>query len=155
MQPITLKLGAGLATSFEQTCADLEHQFCRVDLVCACCTAEMGSVCKACRFAVGFHHCQNSGAPDHVVWRKGSLHGGQLDIERAMFNLYRKGLPLATLRYKADEYVAAGLITVDKAQQLVRVLEAERSVFTMANEDAEDTPPNDHTLSFKMELSLR
>ena len=67
-----------------------------------------------------------------------------------MFNLHRKGLPIATLRDKADEYVAAGLLTVEKAQQLIRVLEAERSVLTMANEDAEDTPPNDPTLSFKM-----
>ena len=67
-----------------------------------------------------------------------------------MFNLHRKGLPIATLRDKADEYVAAGFLTVEKAQQLIRVLEAERSVLTMANEDAEDTPPNDPTLSFKM-----
>ena len=59
-------------------------------------------------------------------------------------------MPLAALRDKADECVAARLITVDKAQQLVRVLEAERSVFTMANEDAEDTQPSEPTLSFKL-----
>ena len=150
LPPAELKVAKGLATSFEQICADMDAQLCQACVPCACCTEEMGSVCGACRFAVGFHRCHNVGAPDHVVWRKGSLHGGQLDIERVMFNLHRKGLPIATLREKADEYVAAGLLTVEKAQQLIRVLEAERSVFTMANEDAEDTPPPEPTLSFKM-----
>lgn len=148
--PHELKVGEGIANSFEHMCANMETQLCQACAPCACCTAEMGYICKACRFAMGFHRCQNAGAPDHVVWRKGSLHGGQLDIERAMFNLHRKGLPVTTLRDKADEYVAAELLTVEKARQLIRVLEAERSVFSMANDEADDTPPNDTTLSFKM-----
>ena len=144
----TLNITDGVAISFEQVCANLEATFCSGNLVCACCAEEMDYVCKSCRFAVGFHRCRNERAPNHAVWRKCSLHGGQLDVERVMFNLHRKGVPLTTLRDNADAYVAAGLLAPAKADTLIQILEAERSVFRMANEDAEDTTPPQ--LSFKM-----
>ena len=136
--PATLKVGEGIAVSFEQICADLDKQFCGSCTPCACCSAEQDERCRACQYAVGFHRCCRAGVPEQIVWRKGSLHGGEVDIERAMFNLHRKGLPLNILREKADEYVAAQLLRSDKADRLIRVLQAERSVFSMANDDAED-----------------
>ena len=56
-----LRIAPGLANCFEQICADLEEEICKpcYSLVCACCTAEMGSVCLSCQHALGFHHCEN------------------------------------------------------------------------------------------------
>ena len=53
---------------------------------------------------------------------------------KAMFNLHRKGLPLHALEEKAAEYVNAKLLTADGALKILKVLEAERSVYRMCNE---------------------
>ena len=92
LEPIELRIAPGLALSFEQTCADVEREICRHNgLVCSCCAQEsQDSCCRSCRFAVGFHHCEDR---PHLVWRKGTLYGGALDIQRVLFNLHRKGLP--------------------------------------------------------------
>ena len=137
-----LRLAPDHAVSFEQACADLEKELCKHehDLICACCTENLtDSVCKACRHAVGFHRCQNPNNVRHMRWRKGTLHGGEVDVHRVLFNLHRKGLPTETLREKADEYVAAGLLTVECGAAIVRVIEQERGVGRMANE----VPPED------------
>ena len=79
--------------SFEKFCADAEKEICKTDhnLVCACCAGDRAeSVCKSCEHAVGFHWCRHA---SHMRWRKGTLHGGDLDIERVMFHLHCKGLP--------------------------------------------------------------
>ena len=62
------------------------------------------------------------------------MFAGVLDVERAMFNLHRKGLPTPALQEKAQEYVDAGLITTEAALKIMKVLEAERSVYRMLNE---------------------
>ena len=124
-----LVVSSSRALSFEQTCSYLEGEFCRHEhgLVCACCLKEMETFCKACRFAVGFHRCQNpKRKSNHLVWRKGSLHASNLDVQRVLYNLHRKGLPTKTLREKAKEYVDAGLISEDMAEQICRVIEADR-----------------------------
>ena len=133
-----LRLVPDCAASFEQVCADLEKEICKHehDLVCGCC-ALVDSVCPACRHAVGFHHCENPYNVRHLRWRKGTLHAGEVDVHRVLFNLHRKGLPMETLRERADEYVAAGLLTVEKGQAIVRVIEQERGVTPMANEPPE------------------
>ena len=119
-------VSSSVALSFEKTCDDIEKELCRDEhkLVCACCI-EIG--CKACRFAVGFHHCQNSERErNHLVWHKGTLHASDLDIQRVMYNLYRKGLPRETLDEKAQEYVDANLISKEMAHKICRVIEAQR-----------------------------
>ena len=86
----------------------------RYGVVCNCCAGQYarGEQCEACKYAVGFHRC---GHPDRVtdtlLWRKSSLFGGPLDIQRVLYNLHRKGVPVVVLRQKAEEFIAAGLIT--------------------------------------------
>jgi len=134
-----LRLAPDRAVSFEHVCAELEKEICKHDhdLVCECCAETLtDSVCPACCHAVGFHRCQNQNPNNvrHLRWRKGTLHAGEVDIQRVLFNLHRKGLPTETLREKADEYVAAGLLTLERGKAIVRVIEQERDVRTMANE---------------------
>ena len=132
-----LRISPGVANSFEQICADLEKEICRPQhsLVCACCTEEMGNVCPACLHSVGFHHCENPATTmTRSAWKKGTLFAGVLDIERAMFNLHRKGVPTPALLDKAQEYVEARLISKEAALKIKNVLEAERSVYRMLNE---------------------
>jgi hypothetical protein len=132
-----LTVAPGRALSFETTCADLEKEFCRHEhaLVCRCCTGELkGSTCGACMYAVGFHRCQNTENRRHLLWRRGALHGGPCDIQRVLFNLHRKGLPTNTIRDKAAEYAAAGLVSEEQGTNIVRHIEQERKVQRMVNE---------------------
>ena len=74
-------------------------------------------------------------------WRKGSLHGGDLDIERVMFNLHRKRLPLEVLKRKADDYVEEGLLSSEKARNMMSVIEQERNSVRTINEISDDEAP--------------
>ena len=106
--------------------ADLEVEICRLQhaLICKCCLGELpGSICGACQHAIGFHYCQDSGSPPHLLWRRGTLHGGELDVQRILFNLHRKGLPTVTLREKCDEYENAGFLTVGQANYIMNSIE--------------------------------
>ena len=143
LQAKTLVLGPEQAVSFETVCAEYEREFChpRFDLVCACCALEsVDKKCKACAHCIGFHRCSSKRlGTDRIRWRKGTLFGGALDVERALLNLHRKCVPLETLKPKADEYVAAGLLTVDKANSIMQVIEAERGRMRTTNEIDSDT----------------
>ena len=132
-----LRIASGCAISFEQICLEQEREICKHDrrLICECCAKDVPDlVCLSCQHAVGFHVCQNaSNARRHLLWRKGSLHAGEIDIQRVLFNLHRKRLPTEALKQKADEYVAAGLVVLEKAQSIIRVIEEERGESIMAN----------------------
>ena len=135
----SLELWLGeISESFEQRCSEIEAEFCRAahNLVCECCAARFKEVCAACRFAVGFHRCQNAEncRRQYLRWRKGTLHAGSLDAERCLFNLYRKGVPFETLKTKADEYAAAGLFSTDAAERVCRTIEEEKGVTRIVNE---------------------
>ena len=66
------------------------------------------------------------------------LTGGDLDLQRALWNLHRKRLPLEKLKQKADEYVEAGRWTHDKAQEAMQVIEQERGQTRTVNELGSD-----------------
>ena len=136
---MVLTIAPGTPVSFEQLCSDLEKQF-NEDahgLTCACCLGELGHVCKSCTHAVGFHYCMKSPSDKrHLLWRKGTLHAGALDVERTLFNLHRKGLTTASLREKADEYVDAGLLSSQKAERIIRIIEEERQIHRVVNDTA-------------------
>ena len=84
-------------------------------------------------------------------WRKGSLHGGDLDIQRVMFNLHRKRLPLEVLKRKADDYVEEGILSSDKARNMMSVIEQERSCVRTINEVSDDDAPTQRdTLSTRL-----
>ena len=131
LTPIELALGS---VSFEEKCSEIEAEFCRAEhnLICQCCAGELRSkVCDACKYAVGFHRCFHD--PEHMRWRKGTLHGGLLDAQRVLFNLHRRGLPLDTLHTKADEYIAQNLMTMADADVMIRAIEQERGVYRLGN----------------------
>ena len=131
-----LRVSPDIANSYEEICTKLESEICKHDwgLICSCCAAELpDSVCLACQHAVGFHHCQNPNNVRHMVWRKGALHAGKIDIQRVLFNLHRKGIPTEVLKEKADQYVAESLLDLPQAHAIIRVIEQERGVKTMTN----------------------
>jgi hypothetical protein len=145
LQPLCLVMGQD-PVSFEHTCAQIESEFCSSehDLVCECCSTRLGEVCSHCRFAVGFHWCHNpqNHKKDFMRWKKGTLFAGTLDIERCLFNLYRKGVPIEALKLKADEYVAADLLTIDMARHVCKAIEDERGHTTIVNEQADASAEN-------------
>ena len=129
LHPRELRLARGRAMSFEKQCAEIEDIMCspEYNLVCACCAMEDNARCPACRYAVGLHFCQNSRQiASQLYWRKGTLHAGSLDVERVVYNLYIRGLPMPKLREKAHEYVEEGLLQPDRARNLLRALEQEK-----------------------------
>jgi len=152
LEPVVLKLGPGYSISFEERCAELERQFAEQDLVCACCTNELQTACPACQHATGWHRCSLEQNHRHLLWCKGTLHGGVLDVQRVLFGLHRKGVPLPHLRDRAEEYTQAALIPREQADRVIRCIEQERGHARVANEagDAPDEPAAPASLSSKM-----
>ena len=94
-----------------------------------------GGQCEACKYAVGFHRCgHHDRATDTLLWRKGSLFGGPLDVQRVLFNLHRKGVPVPVLRAKAEEFLAAGLITNEQSDQVLQTIEQLRGATRIVND---------------------
>ena len=118
LEPLELWIGAD-AISIERISHEIEMKFCASEhnLVCECCAMSLPSVCPNCEFAVGFHWCVNSQntRKEYMRWKKGSLFAGVLDIERFLFNLYRKGLKMEVLRQKAVEISVLRMTTVQMA----------------------------------------
>ena len=146
LDPQVLVIGPDRAVSFEKRCAEIEKEFCRRqhNLICDCCLLQDTDKhkCKACRYCTGFHRCFNASLDTGKLrWRKGSLHGGDLDIERVMFNLHRKRLPLEVLRRKSDEYVEEGLLSPEKRRTMMSVIEQERNSVRTINEISDDEAP--------------
>ena len=143
IEPEVLKLGEQRQVSFEMICHRLEAKFCDAELgiVCRCCTEEMlESPCRSCRYAAGFHICRNEHNDcGHHLWKKGTLHAGILDVQRVLFNLHRKLVPIDALKEKAKAYVESGLINEELAERVVRVIESERGDATYIN----DVQPGD------------
>ena len=134
-------------------------EFCASDhnLVCECCAMSLPEVCPNCEYAVGFHWCVNpqNSRKEYMRWKKGSLFAGALDIERCLFNLYRKGLKIEILKEKADEYVLAGLISLDKARSVCKSIEEERGHQTIVNEQAASEAPADAEAAAEGNISSR
>ena len=134
-------------------------EFCASDhnLVCECCAMSLPNVCPNCEFAVGFHWCVNlqNSRKEYMRWKKGSLFAGALDIERCLFNLHRKGLKIEILKEKADEYVLAGLILLDKARSVCKSIEEERGHQTIVNEQAASEAPADAEAAAEGNVSSR
>ena len=84
----------------------------------------------------GLHLCRNpyNERPDTFLWRKGTLHAGVLDVQRVLFNLHRKLLPTTALEEKADEYLAAGLISSGMAKRVIECIKQERGTATYLND---------------------
>ena len=156
LHPKVLVLGPDRAESFETLCAELEKEFCRGQhgLVCECCALEDDKdKCRSCLHCTGFHRCRKD-LQERVRWRKGSLHGGDLDAQRAIYNLHRRRLPIDVLRDKAQEYVTGGLLAKRKADNLMRVIEQERDVIRSVNDADSDAEPTEERDSVSRRLSM-
>ena len=143
LEPIAFKVGGNEGVSFEVMCDQLETRFCaaELNLVCQCCTEELeGSPCKSCMHATGFHRCCNPHADNShkFRWRKGTLFAGSLDIQRVLYNLYRKMLPQHALEEKAEEYVKAGFIDHRTARRVLKCIEMERGTDAYLNDGPGD-----------------
>ncbi len=149
MQPLVLKLGRE-DVSFEMICNTIETKFCdhHLGLVCACCTEELPeSPCPSCQYSLGFHYCKNYATK---VWRKGTLHAGVLDVQRVLFNLHRKSVPIEKMRERAQAYVDADLITQDVAHRIMAVILSERNHEEYLNEAGDGPPEENNNLSTKL-----
>ena len=143
LEPLKFKVGGDSNVSFEVMCDQLETKFCapELNLVCRCCAKEIqGSPCKSCMHATGFHRCCNPHAGDgaNFRWCKGTLFAGTLDIQRVLYNLYRKMLPRKALEERASEYVKEGLIDQHTANRVLKCIEIERGTTTHLNEGIGD-----------------
>jgi hypothetical protein len=96
--PRDLYLGRDEVVSFEGLAHELDDYLCSHEfgLVCTCCAFINGPAkCPSCDFAVGFHYCQHQDRDtDKLRWRKGTLFAGQLDTQRCLNNLSKKGCPI-------------------------------------------------------------
>ena len=125
--------------SFERLCQETDDSLShwRYGLVCRCCAGHFkdGEQCGSCKYAVGFHRC---GHPDRdtdtLLWRKNSLFGGPLDVQRVLYNLHKKGVPVPVLRQRAEEFIAARLITDVLADQIIQTIEQMRGSNRLINE---------------------
>ena len=98
--------------------------------------------------AVGLHRCEH--VEGELRWRKGSLHGGKLDVERCLWNLHRKIVPTQKIAEKALEFVQEGLIKEDEAERIMAVISAERHLERVANADAEEAATEVSSLTHKL-----
>ena len=139
----------GSSVCYEERCRHLEDELCKTahGLVCQCCLCE-SSVCASCVHAIGLHHCEH--APGALRWRKGSLHGGKLDVERCLWNLHRKAVPMQKIEGKAQEFVSEELITMVDAERIIAVITAERHLDRVANADAEEAASEVSSLTHKL-----
>ena len=74
---ITLQISSVGSTdfSYEERCCHFESLFSSSRFVCKCCDGEVGQgPCDACRFAIGFHVCPESGTEHR--WCRNTLFGG-------------------------------------------------------------------------------
>ena len=88
-----------------------------------------------------------------VKWRKGTLFGGELDVQRALYNLHRKRVPLDKLQVKADDCVAANLLSSEKARSIMQVIEQERECARTINDIDSDGDPTEQRQHVSMRLS--
>jgi hypothetical protein len=81
--------------SFEEKCKEIDDTLSHWmhNLGCRCCAGHFkdGKKCEACEYAVGFHRCGHVDCdfPDSLLWRKSSLFGGPLDVQRVLYNLHK------------------------------------------------------------------
>ena len=61
---------------------------------------------------------------------------GKLDVQRSLYNLHRRNLPLEKLHEKAKAYIKEGLIDEASALAMIRAIEAERGTLAVLNENA-------------------
>ena len=76
--------------TFEEKCKEIDDclSHWRYNLVCRCCAGHFrdGKQCDACKYAVGFHRCGHADRDtDTLLWRKSSLFGGPLDVQRVLY----------------------------------------------------------------------
>ena len=152
LEPVQLKIETeGANVSFEERCRHLEDELCKNahGLICECCLGET-KVCASCTHAVGFHRCDHVGG-GQFRWRRGSLHGGKLDVERCLWNLHRKRVPTQKIREKANDFVDEKLISEDEANRIIAVVEAERHLERVANAGAEAAATEVASLTRKLD----
>ena len=143
LEPIVIRSDSG--DSFEERCATIEAVFCdrELDAVCSCCALEMSAGrCTACSDAIGWHRCLNPSSTQRLYWRKGTLHEGNLDAQKVLYNLHRRLLPLGVLKEKAQVYVSDGLLRVGEADAIVRTIEQERNYARVVNDVSEAAVAN-------------
>ena len=57
-----------------------------------------------------------------------------IDVQRVLFNLHWRLLPTTALEEKADEYLAAGLISREMAKRVIECIKQERGTATYLND---------------------
>ena len=146
LEPEIMTLSAKCTVSFEEKCYEIESKLCsaELDAICPCCEGLIGGHCDSCRFAVGFHRCSSRrrDCGDRMMWKKGTLHLGKLDVQRTLFNLHRKMVPTESLHETAQRYVAGGGMTSEEAYNIMRAIEQERGQLRITgNEPASSGDP--------------
>ena len=97
------------------------------------------------------------------LWRRGSLHGGQLDIDATLWTHARRQVPLDALKAKLQEYVDAGYIPMEKQAHYAEVFEhmqncirqqnvfADPNVASVQSTEQENTDMTDEELDAELQ----
>jgi len=100
IKPRDLKIGPNNIAVFEQEAYRIEKEICSIPgLICECC---MSNKCESCLHATSFHICSKA---NKILWCKGTLFDGQIDYQRALYNLHRRQVPTDILKKKADQFI--------------------------------------------------
>ena len=105
LPPQRLVIGPDAQLTFEERCSEIEQDY--HGLGCPCCAGEESQRCLTCTHAVGFHRCQRTG---QTRWRRGTLHGGALDVQETLLALCKRNVPLQVLAEKIKRYLNADLL---------------------------------------------
>lgn len=135
--------GKTTTVSFELACKHFETMMADVemDLLCPCCAQTVKeSPCPACRFAMGFHYCQNeySNRRGFMQWPQGCLHNLKVDGQRVIWNLHRRNLPLDVIDKKIQTYTEEGLIENGEAERMFKCIQSERGEAPIENDMGSD-----------------
>ena len=98
---------------------------------------QIGGLCPSCLYAVGWHRCCNplkSWNDNTLKWKKDTLFSGEMDTQRALFNLHRRGLPLESMQNTAKQYVDGGYLTAEQAHRIMSVIEQERGLLRITGD---------------------
>ena len=138
----------GNVFSFEEKCAEIEDAY--EAFGCSCCAGEESHRCDACHHAVGFHTCQQSGLKR---WRRGTLHGGSVDVQQTLLALCKRMVPLQVLAEKVKKYREAGLMNAEEADYTLKVLEQQCRAMRETDAHAGEEHTGDGNDSLPLRLS--
>ena len=78
---------------------------------------------------------------------------GQLDVQRVLYNMHRRNVPLKVLHEKAEAYITEALIDRGQAINMIRAIEAERGCLAVISDNVDQTDAGSQSLANDLPLT--